>query len=123
LDEITAQDFENIYRINIVAPFLLSKAAAAEMQPAKGLTALTKAWLRNHKERNSRKRCYTEADLVALEYARITCRKLRKFGESTPIGRPGQPVELSPLYVLLASDEASYITGEIYGVTAGQGIA
>jgi NAD(P)-dependent dehydrogenase (short-subunit alcohol dehydrogenase family) len=49
--------------------------------------------------------------------------KLKKFGESSALTRPGQPIELAPVYVLLASDEASYITGEIYGVTGGEGIA
>ncbi len=48
--------------------------------------------------------------------------KLKKLGESTPYKRPGQPVELAPVYVLLASQESSYITGEIYGVTGGLGI-
>ncbi len=43
-----------------------------------------------------------------------------KFGQNSPFGRPAQPVELSPVYVLLASDEASYISGEIYGVTGGK---
>src|ERR1700746_74172 len=37
--------------------------------------------------------------------------KVRSFGENTPLGRAGQPVELAPVYVLLASDEASYISG------------
>ena len=45
--------------------------------------------------------------------------KLKKLGGSTPYKRPGQPVELAPVYVLLASQEGSYITGEIYGVTGG----
>jgi len=49
--------------------------------------------------------------------------KLQKLGSETPYKRPGQPVELGPVYVLLASQEASYITGEIYGVTGGMGIA
>ena len=49
--------------------------------------------------------------------------KLRKLGQNTPFKRPGQPVELAPVYVLLASQEASYITGEIYGVTGGLGVA
>lgn len=44
------------------------------------------------------------------------------FGQNSPLGRAGQPVELSPVYVLLASNEASYITGQIYGVTGGQPI-
>ncbi len=49
--------------------------------------------------------------------------KLKKLGGTTPFKRPGQPVELAPVYVLLASHEGSYITGEIYGVTGGMGIA
>jgi NAD(P)-dependent dehydrogenase (short-subunit alcohol dehydrogenase family) len=49
--------------------------------------------------------------------------KLKKLGSRTPYKRPGQPVELAPVYILLASQEGSYITGEIYGVTGGMGIA
>ena len=49
--------------------------------------------------------------------------KLVKLGTEVPLGRPGQPVEIAPVYVLLASQEGSYITGEIYGVTGGLGIA
>jgi NAD(P)-dependent dehydrogenase (short-subunit alcohol dehydrogenase family) len=49
--------------------------------------------------------------------------KVTKFGEQTQFGRPGQPVEIAPVYVLLASQEGSYITGEVYGVTGGAGIA
>ena len=49
--------------------------------------------------------------------------KLKKLGQSTAFGRPGQPAELAPVYVLLASEEGGYLTGEIYGVTGGSGIA
>ena len=49
--------------------------------------------------------------------------KVTKFGEQSQFGRPGQPVEIAPVYVLLASQEGSYITGEVYGVTGGAGIA
>jgi NAD(P)-dependent dehydrogenase (short-subunit alcohol dehydrogenase family) len=41
------------------------------------------------------------------------------FGKSVPLGRPGQPAELAPIYVLLASDEASYMSGGAYPVTGG----
>ncbi|MBL7564838.1 SDR family oxidoreductase [Staphylococcus saccharolyticus] len=41
------------------------------------------------------------------------------FGQNTPLGRAGQPVECAGTYVLLASDDASYITGQVYGVTGG----
>lgn len=45
--------------------------------------------------------------------------KVPKFGAKTPYGRPGQPVEVAPAYVFLASQESSYITGETIGVTGG----
>jgi hypothetical protein len=46
--------------------------------------------------------------------------KLIKFGEQTPLGRAGQPAELAPAYVYLASQESSFVLGEIIGVTGGQ---
>jgi NAD(P)-dependent dehydrogenase (short-subunit alcohol dehydrogenase family) len=46
--------------------------------------------------------------------------KLTKFGEDTPLGRPGQPAELAGAYVFLASQESGYISGEIIGVTGGK---
>lgn len=46
--------------------------------------------------------------------------KIREFGNKTPLGRPGQPAEVAPLYVFLASQESSYITAETYGITGGQ---
>lgn len=46
--------------------------------------------------------------------------KLTKFGEDTPLGRPGQPAELAGAYVYLASADASYVSGEIIGVTGGR---
>lgn len=49
--------------------------------------------------------------------------KVETFGKDSAFGRPGQPVELAPVYVLLASQEGSYITGEVFGVTGGKGIA
>ncbi|ONG51079.1 NAD(P)-dependent oxidoreductase [Pseudoroseomonas deserti] len=49
--------------------------------------------------------------------------KVEQFGAHSAFGRPGQPVELAPVYVLLASQEGSFITGEVYGVTGGAGIA
>ena len=41
----------------------------------------------------------------------------------TPMGRPGQPAELAPTFVFLASQESSYISGEIIGVTGGKPIS
>lgn len=49
--------------------------------------------------------------------------KVETFGAHSAFGRPGQPVEIAPVYVLLASQEASFVTGEVWGVTGGAGIA
>jgi NAD(P)-dependent dehydrogenase (short-subunit alcohol dehydrogenase family) len=51
--------------------------------------------------------------------ATMPAESVDKFGQETPLGRPGQPAELAPVYVLLASDEASYISGARYAVTGG----
>ena len=46
--------------------------------------------------------------------------KVVKFGQDTPLGRPGQPAEIAPQYVLLASHEASFTTGNVWGSTGGE---
>jgi NAD(P)-dependent dehydrogenase (short-subunit alcohol dehydrogenase family) len=46
--------------------------------------------------------------------------KVEKFGSNTPLGRVGQPAELAPVYVMLASDEASYVSGARVAVTGGR---
>jgi len=45
---------------------------------------------------------------------------VKKFGADTAFGRPAQPVELAPLFVFLASNEARFVTGEVYGATGGK---
>ncbi len=47
---------------------------------------------------------------------------VESFGDNTPLGRAGQPAELAPIYVLLASDDASYISGARVAVTGGRPI-
>jgi NAD(P)-dependent dehydrogenase (short-subunit alcohol dehydrogenase family) len=149
LAAISGDDFAEIYRVNVIVPFLLSKAAAAKMQPGASiintvsvqayepsalllpyaaskaaLVALTKGMAEELIKQGIRVNAVAPGPIWSpLNTHGSPPEKLKKFGESTAIGRPGQPVELAPVYVLLASDEASYITGEIYGITGGQGIA
>lgn len=46
--------------------------------------------------------------------------KVDKFGEDSPIGRPGQPEEIAPCYVFLASDDCSYMTGQVLHPNGGE---
>jgi NAD(P)-dependent dehydrogenase (short-subunit alcohol dehydrogenase family) len=48
--------------------------------------------------------------------------KVESFGQQVPLGRAGQPAELAPVYVMLASDEASYVSGARVAVTGGKPI-
>jgi len=50
------------------------------------------------------------------------CARIPHFWENYPIKRPAQPRELAPVYVMLASDEASYVSGTMIGVTGGKPI-
>ncbi|MDX2149931.1 MAG: SDR family oxidoreductase [Bryobacteraceae bacterium] len=52
--------------------------------------------------------------------ATLPAEKVKTFGSNTPMERPGQPAELAPAFVFLASNESSYITGEVIGVTGGR---
>ena len=49
--------------------------------------------------------------------------KVEKHGKSAPLDRAGQPAEVAPVYVFLASPESSYVSGEIVGVTGGSPLA
>jgi NAD(P)-dependent dehydrogenase (short-subunit alcohol dehydrogenase family) len=149
LEAITAEDFAEIYRINVIAPFLLSKAASKYMKPGSAIintvsiqayapsshllpyaaskgafVALTKGLAEELIEKGVRVNAVAPGPIWSpLNTHGSPPEKLKKFGEDSLFGRPGQPIELAPMYVLLASDEGSYITGEVYGITGGEGIA
>ncbi|WP_369957755.1 glucose 1-dehydrogenase [Psychrobacter sp. CLB018] len=55
-----------------------------------------------------------------LIVASFTPDEIEKFGQSTPMGRAGQPNEVAPAYLYLASDDASYVTGQVIHVNGGE---
>ncbi|MGE6300063.1 SDR family oxidoreductase, partial [Guptibacillus hwajinpoensis] len=50
----------------------------------------------------------------------FSAEKVKNFGTNTPMGRPGQPEELAAAYVLLGSDDSSYMTGQTIHINGGQ---
>ena len=144
--DLTTEQFEQTYRVNVFALFWLCKAALPLMPP--GGTIITTASIQaTHPSPSLLDYAPTKAAILAFTRAlarqvaekgiRVNCvapgpvwtplqtsggqpdKKIPEFGSETPMKRPGQPVEMSPLYVLLASQESSYVTGEVYGATGG----
>jgi NAD(P)-dependent dehydrogenase (short-subunit alcohol dehydrogenase family) len=59
-------------------------------------------------------------DLDAADPRHHAREKVKSFGKDTPLGRPGQPAELAAAFVMLASDDASYVSGATIAVTGGK---
>jgi NAD(P)-dependent dehydrogenase (short-subunit alcohol dehydrogenase family) len=144
--DVTTKQFEETYRVNVFALFWMCKAALPLMPP--GGTIITTASIQaTHPSPSLLDYAPTKAAIlgftralarqVAEDGIRVNCvapgpvwtplqtsggqppKKIVEFGSETPMKRPGQPVEMAPLYVLLASQESSYVTGEVYGATGG----
>ncbi len=147
--EITSQQFDQTLKTNLYALFWITKAAGRHLPPGAaiintasvqgvepsaslldyattkaGIIAFTKALSKQLIEKGVRVNAVAPGPFwTALQPSGgQTQEKVQHFGEQGPLGRPGQPVEIAPVYVLLASQEASFITGEVYGVTGGLGV-
>jgi len=146
LDEISEAEWDKTFRTNIYSMFYLAKAAVPHMKPGSAIVNTSSI---NAKSPNPTLLAYATtkgaianftaglAQLVAERGIRVNCvapgpiwtplipstmaeKSVEKFGENTPLGRPGQPAELAPAYVLLASDDGSYMTGAMIPVTGGR---
>ena len=144
--DVTTEQMEETYRVNVFALFWLAKAALKVM-PKGGSIITTASIQATHPSPSLLDYAPTKAAILAFTRAlarqvaadgiRVNCvapgpvwtplqtsggqpdKKIPEFGSETPMKRPGQPVEMAPLYVLLASQESSYVTGEVYGATGG----
>jgi NAD(P)-dependent dehydrogenase (short-subunit alcohol dehydrogenase family) len=144
--EIPPDELEFVFRTNVFAMFHLCQAAVPNMKPGstivnttsiqaaqpspqllhyastKGaISTFTKGLAQEVAERGIRANAVAPGPiwtpLVAMSFPG---EKNAQFGSDTPLGRPGQPAELAPLYVFLACDESRYISGEVIGATGGK---
>ena len=150
IGDITTEQFDATFKTNVYALFWICKAAAAHLLPGASVIntasiqgfepsealldyATTKAAIVNFSKALSKQFMArgVRVNVVApgpfwtalQPSGGQTQEKLKTFGADTPFKRPGQPVEIAPLYVLLASQEGSYVTGEVFGATGGAGVA
>ncbi len=144
--DLTTEQFDQTFRTNVYAMFWLCKAALPHMPP--GATIINTTSIQSYQpspgllDYASTKAAITAfthglAKQVAEKGIRVNAvapgpvwtplqpsggqpqEKIVVFGAEVPMKRPGQPAELAPIYVVLASQESSFVTGEIYGVTGG----
>ncbi|MEV7558848.1 SDR family oxidoreductase [Streptomyces sp. NPDC089795] len=143
IEAITTEQFDRVMKTNLYGMFWLTKAALAHMprggsvintasvqgyQPSPHLLdyAMTKSAIISFThnlaqmlaERGIRANAVAPGP-VWTPLIPATMPDPTKFGEQSPLGRPAQPAEMAPAYVFLASDQASYITGEIVNATGG----
>jgi NAD(P)-dependent dehydrogenase (short-subunit alcohol dehydrogenase family) len=148
LDEISDEEWDYTFRLNIGAMFHLTKAAVPHMPPGSAIIgsssvqsdqpspqlapyAATKAAIANFSaglaqmlgEKGIRVNSVAPGPIwTPLIPATMPAEKVGAFGDDVPLGRAGQPAELAPVYVLLASDDGSYISGSRVAVTGGKPI-
>jgi NAD(P)-dependent dehydrogenase (short-subunit alcohol dehydrogenase family) len=148
LEEIPDEEWEKTFATNIHAIFYLAKAAVPHMgeggsiintssvnadmpKPTLLAYATTKGAIQNFTggmaqllgEKKIRVNCVAPGPVwTPLIPSTMPVDEVKSFGQETPIGRPAQPKELAPAYVMLATDEASYISGATIAVTGGKPI-
>lgn len=146
LQDIPSEEWEKTFATNITAMFYLCKAAVPHMPPGSSIInttsvnayspnsqllpyAATKGAIQNFTANLSQILLQEKKGIRVNAVAPgpiwtplipSTMPEPEQFGADTPMGRPGQPVEVAPAYVFLASDEASYIAGATIPITGGR---
>jgi hypothetical protein len=145
LDELDTERIERTFRVNILAMFHLARAAVPHMEPGstiinvtsiqaynpspgildyattKGaIVSFTKGLAHQLIDKGIRVNAVAPGAVwTPLIPQSFGPERVARHGQNAPIGRPAQPVELSPAFVYLASEESSFVVGEILGVTGG----
>ena len=148
ITEIPDEEWDLTFRVNIHAMFYLTKAAVPHMRPGSSIInttsvnadtpspqllayATTKGAIQNFTaglaqllaEKDIRANCVAPGPVwTPLIPSTMPPEKVENFGKQVPMQRPGQPRELAPVYVMLASPEASYVSGATIAVTGGKPI-
>jgi NAD(P)-dependent dehydrogenase (short-subunit alcohol dehydrogenase family) len=144
--DIPPDELDFVFRTNMLAMFHLCQAAVPHMEPGstivnttsiqaaqpspellhyaatKGaISTFTKGLAQEVAERGIRVNAVAPGPIwTPLVIMSFPAEKNAQFGADTPLGRPGQPAELAPLYVFLASDDSRYVSGEVIGATGGK---
>ncbi len=145
LSDVTAADVDGAFRTNVFAMITLCQAAVPHMKPGASIVNTTSVQAKVGTETmlvysatKGAIASFTVAlsNLLAPQGIRVNCvapgpiwtpiqpivkspEQIEALGKATPLGRAGQPAELAPAYVLLASDGGSYMSGALIPVTGG----
>jgi len=145
IEEFTTEEFENTYKVNVFSMFWLCKAALGKMQKGSciintssiqafkpnpillayastkaAIVNFTKGLAKQALDRGVRVNCVAPGPVwTPLIPSGLPKDKFKDFGAENEYERPAQPCEVAPIFVFLASKDASYISGEVYGVTGG----